>query len=393
MKTILGIDQIGDYSTFFQNKRIGLITNYSGVDSKWQDNIDVFIQNGYRIVRLYTPEHGLYGSPDGEKVGDTMHPKYKIPVISLFGDRKKPSEDDLKGIDVLVFDIQDVGLRYYTFIYTMTYCMEAAAAAGIAFITLDRPNPLSGITYSGGCMQPAYASFVGNYEMPVRYGLTIGEVGKYFCDYQKLALDYHVIPLQNYTRDIFHPDTGLIWNMPSPALATYQSAVCYNGGCFAEATNLSEGRGTPKPFQIYGAPFIDMDVSYEKMLQAMSGLCCRQQKDSNTNIFAFRKRAFIPQTSKYTGQICYGLEFEPLDKRADFLPVFLLFMHIISEQYPEFKIYEDAAQRENTMANLTGGMEVSHYLSGEMELEELLGLWDAQQNSFDEKVQTLRIYR
>ena len=393
MKTILGIDQISDYHTFFQNKRIGLITNYSGVDSKWRDNIDVFMQKGYTIVKIYTPEHGLYGSPDGEKVGDMLHPKYKIPVISLFGDKRKPSESDLNGIDVLVFDIQDVGLRYYTFIYTMTYCMEAAAQAGITFITLDRPNPLSGSIYSGGCMQTAYASFVGNYEMPVRYGLTIGEVGKYFCEYQKLALDYHVIPLQNYTRDMFHPDTGLIWNMPSPALATYQSTVCYSGGCFAEATNLSEGRGTPKPFQIYGAPFIDMDVIYESMQEAMSVFCYSQQEGSKTNIFAFRKRAFIPQTSKYTGQLCYGLEFEPLDRRADFLPVFLLFLHIIAEHYPEFEVYEDADQRENTMANLTGGMEVARYLSGEMKLEELLGLWDEQQQSFDEKVDSLRIYR
>ena len=271
--------------------------------------------------------------------------------------------------------------------------MEAAAQAGITFITLDRPNPLSCSIYSGGCMQPAYASFVGDYEMPVRYGLTIGEVGKYFCDYRKLTMDYHVIPLQNYTRDMFHPDTGLIWNMPSPALATYQSAVCYSGGCFAEATNLSEGRGTPKPFQIYGAPFIDMDVIYDKMQKAITGLYHNQQKECRTNVFAFRKRAFIPQTSKYTGQICYGLEFEPLDRRADFLPVFLLFLHIIAEHYPEFEVYEDADQRENTMANLTGGMDVGRYLSGEMKLEELLGLWDEQQQSFDEKVDSLRIYR
>jgi len=125
----------------------------------------------------------------------------------------------------------------------------------------------------------------------------------------------------------------------------------------------------------------------------MSRFCYSQQEGGKTNIFAFRKRAFIPQTSKYTGQLCYGLEFEPLDKRADFLPVFLLFLHIIAEHYPEFEVYEDADQRENTIANLTGGMDVAQYLSGEMELEELLQMWDKQQQRFDKRVDSLRIYR
>jgi len=129
------------------------------------------------------------------------------------------------------------------------------------------------------------------------------------------------------------------------------------------------------------------------MQKAVTGLCHNKQKDSRTDLFAFRKRAFIPQTSKYTGQICYGLEFEPLDKRADFLPVFLVFLRIIAEQYPEFKVYEDADQYENTIANLSGGMEVARYLSGKLELEELLAVWNEQQKSFDEKVDSLRIYR
>ena len=391
MKTVLGLDQIGEYDSLFCGKRIGLITNYSGVDSKWRENIDVFFEKGYKIIKIYTPEHGLYGSPDGEKVGNILHPKYNIPVISLYGEKRKPSKEDLEGLDILVFDIQDVGLRYYTFIYTMTYCMEAAADAGISFVTLDRPNPLSGSIYSGGVMQPEYASFVGNYEMPVRYGLTIGEVGKYFCSYKNLLLDYHVIPLQNYTLDTFYPDTGLIWNMPSPALATFQSTLCYHGGCFVEATNLSEGRGTPRPFQFYGAPFIDMDVIYDE-------LCCKMpslhnvQGCSDAN-FAFRKRAFIPQTSKFAGQVCYGLEFEPLDKRADFLPVLLLLLRIIRERYPDFEVYKDAEQRENTIYNLTGGIDAVQYLYGDLELEELLQKWQMQQRVFDMRVETLRIYR
>ena len=323
MKTVLGLDRVEEFKEFFKGKRIGLITNYSGVNSGWETNIDIFASLGYRIVRLFSPEHGLFGTGAGEKVEDAVYPGYGIPVVSLFGDKKKPDPKDLEGLDLLVYDIQDVGLRYYTYIYTMTYCMEAAAVCHIPFAVLDRPDPLGERIVSGGTILPRYSSFIGDYGLPVRYGLTPGELGYYFIRMKGLDLDYTVIQLINYDRDTYFPDIGGLWNIPSPALPDYDTAVCYAGGCFAGATTLSDGRGTAKPFQIYGAPFIDMNVFYHELKGQI-----REEK------VAFRQRAFIPVERRYKGQICYGVEFAPLSRDLDFLPTAMILLRTAARLYP-----------------------------------------------------------
>ena len=380
-KTILGIDQLEAYDFLFRGKRIGLVTNYSGVDSAWRENIDLMMQRGWTVQRIFTPEHGLYGCPDGIRVENLVHPQYGMPVISLYGENRAPSADDLQDLDLMVFDLQDVGLRYYTFLYTLTGCMEAAAGRGIPFVVLDRPDPLSGSATAGCCILPEYASFVGNYGLPVRYGFTIGEFGKYFLEQRKPDLDYQVVPMLNYNRHMFYPDTGLLWNVPSPALGSFESVICYSGGCFAEATNLSEGRGTAKPFQIYGAPFLNMD-----------SVCRKMQERVKDDKVAFRKRAFVPQTSKYAGQICYGLEFAPLAEDLDFIPVMLQFLHIVKELYPEQLVLKTGAEQENNLAALTGSKDTERYLEGELELDELLSIWKDGRRRFEMQAEDVRIY-
>lgn len=375
----LGIDRISEYPQLLKGKKIGLITNYSGVDSLLEEDLDVFAEAGYKVDRLFTPEHGLYGAMDGAKVDDNRHPKYGIPMISLYGEKRTPGAEDLAGLDVLVYDIQDVGLRYYTYIYTLANCMKAADAAGLPLVVLDRPNPL-GSEIGGNRMDPKISTFVGDYELATRYGLTIGELGYYFKKYLKLNLTYAVIPMKGYRKTMLWPQTGQLWNLPSPSIHTFQSTLCYYGGCFFEGTNISEGRGTAAPFQIYGAPFIDMD-------KLVSELRLRIQDEN----LAFRKRAFTPFWSKHEGQTCFGVEFIPLSDKLDFMPSALITMKTIRELYPkefEFRSYADVAR----IAQLSGDNTVSDYLDDKLTLAELLTGWEEQAEDFAQEVQECRIY-
>lgn len=384
MRTILGIDQIKEYDHLFTGRRIGLITNYSGVDSKWRLNVDLFVRCGYQIKRLFTPEHGLFGNGAGEAVENAVYPGCRIPIISLFGaeDKQRPSADELEGIDLLVYDIQDVGLRYYTYIYTMTYCMEAASQKGIPFVVLDRPNPLGGTIISGGTILPEFASFIGDYGLPVRYGLTPGEVGNYFIDYRKLSLDYQVIELKNYSRSMMYPDTGQLWNVPSPALPDFPATICYSGGCFIGASNISEGRGTCSPFRLYGAPYINMDELYEAFLPW-----------TKNEPVLIRKKAFIPSERKYQGELCFGLEIAPLDRNLDFIPLSVLLMKTIAQLYPnDFKLVDGAAG-EKHLSYVTGSRDVQQVLYGEKNPEELFEKWQRESAAFAQQTEQFRIYR
>lgn len=375
----LGIDRIDSYKTLFQGKRIGLITNYSGVDSTLTDDMTVFHEAGLSVVRLFTPEHGLYGAMDGAGVGDGLHPVYKTPIISLYGEKLAPTREDLQGLDLLVYDIQDVGLRYYTYIYTMANCMRAADGAGLPFVVLDRPNPL-GDTMSGNRMDPALDSFVGAHRLLTRYGLTAGELGRYFKAFFGLKLDYQIVEMAGYRRGMRWPRTGQLWNMPSPSIHTFDSALCYVGGCFFEATNVSEGRGTGRPFQIYGAPFVDMD----RLLRAL--------KDRvHDGHLAMRTRAFTPFWSKHAGQVCFGVEFLPLSDELDFMPTALVLMKTLLDMYPDqlgFRKYADVSR----LSSLSGDDSVDRYLRDELTLAALMDAWNEASRAFAREVEDLRIY-
>ena len=309
-------------------------------------------------------------------VANDSYPGYEIPMLSLFGEKVRPDDEELEDVDILVYDIQDVGLRYYTYIYTMTYCMEAAAKNAIPFVVLDRPNPLGNRIICGGAILPKYHSFIGDYELPVRYGLTCGEMGYYFIQYKGLHLDYQVIPLKNYTRDQYFCDTGLLWNIPSPALVDFDSTICYSGGCFAGATSISDGRGSAKPFQIYGAPYIDMEKLYRELKAVI--------KEENV---IFRQRAFTPVERKYMGEVCFGLEFAPLTKDLDFIPVMLQFLRQIARLYPEQFTLNDSALGGKHLSYQSGSERMEAYLYGKITLEELLEEWKIQSREFEKKVE------
>ncbi|MBR4442309.1 MAG: DUF1343 domain-containing protein [Clostridia bacterium] len=375
----LGIDRLRAFDTLFAGRRIGLITNYSGVDSRLIDDMTVFHEAGYSVTKLFTPEHGMYGAMDGAGIGDCLHPKYRTPMISLYGKKLAPSSEDLAGLDLLVYDIQDVGMRYYTYIYTMANCMRAADAAGLPFVVLDRPNPL-GCAVSGNRMDPRYDCFVGAHRLCTRYGLTPGELGFYFRHFFGLSLDYRAVPMEGYRADMTWPETGQLWNLPSPSIHTFNSALCYVGGCFFEATNVSEGRGTAAPFQIYGAPFVNMDDLLDVLRQRI--------RDPH---LAMRTRAFTPFWSKHAGETCFGVEFIPLSDKLDFMPAALILMKTLFDMYPdkfEFRSYADVSR----LTSLSGDLSVDDYLKGSLTLDELLDSWRGQSEEFAEEVKAFRIY-
>ena len=310
-----------------RGRRVALVTNYSFVDSKLRFGLDLMLREGINVVKIFAPEHGLFALPDGVEYGSFEHPKYGIRVVSLFGKKKRPDDSDLADVDVLVYDIQDVGLRYYTFIYTLAYTLESVSGRDIQYVVFDRVNPLGGYVV-GSRMPEEYSSFVGGYGLPLRYGLTPGELASYFVKSRKLDVDLKIVRLEGWRRDMLFDETGLVWNVPSPNLPTFESSVCYAGMGFVEGTNLSEGRGTTRPFQYIGAPWMKSDLVYEKL------------SSSGVEGVVFRKREFIPRFSKYADELCWGMEFVPTRSDVNFFKVALEFLRIVAENHEEFEFNE-----------------------------------------------------
>ena len=314
-----------------KGKRVGLITNPTGVDSNLKSVIDLFYENQeINLVALYGPEHGVRGNAQaGEYVSFYIDDKYNIPVFSLYGQSRKPEAGMLKNIDeymrsfdtisagkipetsmvesldVLIFDIQNVGTRIYTYIATMAYCMQACAENGVDFMVLDRPNPINGEDMEGPLLEyPEYSSFVGLYPIPIRHGMTVGELAEYFNDkFLEKKVNLKVIPMQGWERQMWYDETSLPWVIPSPNMPTLDTATVYPGQVFLEGTNISEGRGTTRPFEVFGALWIDG----HKLAKELNGL--------NLEGIKFREAWFSPLFSKYKGKLCGGAQIHVIDRK------------------------------------------------------------------------------
>ncbi|HEX2778314.1 MAG TPA: DUF1343 domain-containing protein [Gemmatimonadaceae bacterium] len=244
-----------------RNKRVGLITNQSGIDRTRRSTIDIMAgARDYRLVALFSPEHGIRGTArEGDQIGSSRDEKTGLPVYSLYGETNKPTPAMLDSVDALVFDIQDVGVRQYTYESTLAKGMEAAKEKGIPFVVLDRPNPVGGDIIEGGILDTAYRSFVGIYPMPSRHGLTIGELARYFNAVFHIGADLTVVPVTGWRRDMWGDETGLPFVAPSPNLPRIEAIISYPGTVYLEGTNLSEGRSTDFPFEQTGAPWLNAD--------------------------------------------------------------------------------------------------------------------------------------
>lgn len=323
----LGVEVLlDDEKQLIEGKNVGLITNPTGVDQELNSIVDRLHNDpDVNLTALYGPEHGVRGSAQaGEYVEYYTDEQTGLPVYSLYGETRKPSPEMLEGIDVLLFDIQDVGTRFYTYIYTMAYAMEAAEENNIEFVVLDRPNPLGGEAVEGPVLNDEYSSFVGKYEIPLRHGMTVGELAKLFNNEFGIGADLTVVEMKNWDRDMYYDDTPLEWVLPSPNMPTLDTALVYPGAALIEGTNVSEGRGTTKPFELIGAPYIDST----ELASELNGL--------NLEGVDFRAASYTPSFSKHAGTLTHGVQIHVTDKE-EFEPVTtgLNLVKTIHDLYPE----------------------------------------------------------
>jgi uncharacterized protein YbbC (DUF1343 family) len=257
-RVLNGIDVLRERNfDLLAGKNVGLITNHTGLAVDGTPTIDLLFKSKVcKLVALFSPEHGIRGTVDA-KVGSSVDDATGLPVYSLYGETRRPTPEMLKNIDVLVFDVQDIGARFYTYTTTMAYCMEEAAKAGIPFVVLDRPNPVGGVHVEGPMLDADKRSFIGYMPLPIRYGMTIGELARYFNVENKISARLQVVEMKGWRRNYFFWDTGQLWVDPSPNMRSMPAALLYPGLCLLEGTNVSVGRGTDRPFEIIGAPWIE----------------------------------------------------------------------------------------------------------------------------------------
>jgi uncharacterized protein YbbC (DUF1343 family) len=301
-----------DHFTPLRGLSVGLVTHPAAVDSRlWTTAELLESAPEVRIGALFGPEHGLLGQEQDLIAAAAAAPRAGLRCISLYGETEtslRPTDEHLRGLDALVIDLQDVGSRYYTFQATMLYCLEAASRRRLLTVVLDRPNPLGGDAVEGPMLQPGFESFVGAHPVAIRHGMTIGELARLYHAERKLTGELRVVPCEGWRRSMTFAETGLPWVMPSPNMPTLDTAFVYPGQCLLEGTNLSEGRGTTRPFELCGAPWIDPRQLADRLRAAdLSGA-------------TFRPACFRPTFQKFTGQSCGGVQLHVLE-RATFQPV------------------------------------------------------------------------
>ncbi len=260
----------------------------------------------FQLRAFFGPQHGFLGQTQDNMIEwkSFEHPRLKIPVYSLYGEDREPTAEMLRDLDALVVDLQDIGARYYTFIWTLYLCLRGCEKCNVHVVVLDRPNPINGVSVEGPPIEKGYESFVGMHPIPVRHGKTIGELATLFRDEAFPKCRLSILPMRNWNRAMWFDQTGLPWVMPSPNMPTLETATVYPGMCLLEGTNISEGRGTTRPFEIFGAPFFD------------AGKLCRELNRLKLRGVFFRENYFQPTFNKFAGELCGGAQIHVLDRDA-----------------------------------------------------------------------------
>jgi uncharacterized protein YbbC (DUF1343 family) len=303
----LGIDNLlATQPAWLKTARIGLLANQASVDHNLRLSRDRLLAAGVRITALFAPQHGYFGEQQANMVEseDFVDQRLHIPVFSLYGRTRKPTEAMLSYIDVLLIDLQDVGTRVYTFGTTLALCLEAARRHDVLLVVLDRPNPIGGHLCEGNLLNVERRSFVGHFPIPMRHGLTMGEMARLYNEAFEIGAPLQVFPMHGWKRDMFYRQTGLFWVPPSPNLPTPESTLVYPGQVILEGTNLSEGRGTTTPFELWGAPYLRTEALEEFFVhQELSG-------------FVLRAARFTPSFDKWQGESCSGFQIHVSDPKT-----------------------------------------------------------------------------
>ena len=371
-----------------EGDRVGLITNPSGVNSDLAPTIDMLYQHEkVDLVRLFGPEHGIRGNEQaGVKVADSIDEQTGVPVTSLYGDNRRLEPEMVEDLDTVVYDMQDIGCRFYTLIYTLAYALEGVAETETSFVVFDRPNPIAPLAVNGNRVSPEYGSFVGGRRLPITHGLTVGELARYFNGEFDLGVDLDVVELEGWTRNTWYDELELPWVPPSPNMPTLDTATIYPGTCLFEGTTLSEGRGTTKPFELIGAPYVDAE-EWATVLNSLNISGC-----------AFRPAHFTPMFSKYERQDIEGVQVHVMD-RDEIAPVKLGVKMVLTA----FQLYSEAnwvqSNGEYFVDKLAGGSslretvdEVDSSAYPNEVYDRLDDEWATQRRTFEEVTEQYMLY-
>lgn len=364
-----------------EGSRVGLLVHPASVNRKIEHAVDLFIKsNKFELKALFGPQHGIRGETQDNMVEweGFVDPHSRLPVFSLYGRARKPQPGMLKDLDVLAIDVQDVGSRYYTFIWTMELCMQVCAEMSRSVVILDRPNPIGGRVTEGPVLDAEYSSFVGQRPLPVRHGMTIGEIAYYLKDQFYPSLDLRIIPLRGWRRNMWFDDTELPWVMPSPNMPTLDTATVYPGMCLLEGTNLSEGRGTTRPFEIFGAPFIDPDRLTDLLKRfKLPGV-------------VFRPMYFQPTFQKHAGKLCGGSQIHIINKlRFKPFKTGVAIIKAVRDLYPDHFAWKHPPYEYETeklpIDILAGTDRLRKFMDRGERLDTMEEWWQEQSSHFDKK--------
>ncbi|UCE22433.1 MAG: DUF1343 domain-containing protein [Candidatus Aminicenantes bacterium] len=389
-KVKVGLDVLREkHMALLEGKKVGIITNQTGIASSGEHIVDILSKfHRIEISALFAPEHGIRGDfPDAVKVASYIDEKTGIRIWSLYGEHLKPTRQMLEDIDVLLFDVQDVGARFYTFISTMGLAMEAAAETGKEFIVLDRPNPITGTIIEGPILEKQYASFVGKYPIPIRYGMTPGELagmikGEDWMErMERLAL--RVIPLEGWRRDMWFDETGLPWIKPSPNIPSILTAALYPGLCLVEALNVSEGRGTMRPFEQFGAPWID-SVKLAGIMNdhALPGIYFKPVSYTPVSLPG------VATQSKYRDERVHGLEMIITD-REEMRPVHVMVYLLVALK----KIYPEKLELRKNLERLIGIQSFRDSINEMRRPDTILEEWEIEIEEFKKSRKKYLLYK
>lgn len=385
----LGLERLlEDHAPLLERARVGLICNQASVDHGYQHAADLLHQHPSIDLRaLFGPQHGIRGDVQDNMI-ETAHGvdrKTTLPVHSLYSETREPTEAMLSEVDVLVFDMQDVGCRIYTFVYTLANCMRAAARFGKRVVVCDRPNPINGVGVAGNVLEPEYASFVGQFPLPTRHGMTVGELARMFNEHFNIGCDLEVIPMNGWRRELWHDDTDAPWVLPSPNMPTVDSATVFPGTVHFEGTQVSEGRGTTRPFELIGAPYIDPD-EYADKLNAL-----------NLRGVFFRSCAFQPTFQKHGGVTCGGVQIH-VTNRDVFEPVLagIAMVKLAHDMYPnDFRWKEppyEYVYDKNPFDVIAGTNKIREAFEQGVELDAIAETWKRPLLEFKQLRESFLIY-
>lgn len=385
----LGLEKIlDDKIDLLKNLRVGLICNQASVNHQFQHAADLFFEkSNINLTTLFGPQHGIRGDVQDNMVetSHTIDKQTNLPIYSLYSETREPTEEMLENVDAIVFDLQDVGCRVYTFIYTMANAMKACAKHGKKFIVCDRPNPINGFDIEGNLLETGHESFVGMFPIPMRHGLTVGELALLFNKEFNINCELEIVPMENWSRNDFYDETDAPWVLPSPNMPTVDTTVVFPATVYLEGTQVSEGRGTTKPFEILGAPYIDAKEFTDSLNQLeLPGVILRQ-----TN--------FLPTFQKHQKIVCGGI-FLHISDRKTFKPVItgLAIIKNLVEMYPndfKWKIppYEYEYDR-NPFDVIAGTVKIREMLENGSDLTEIENSWSEDLRSFENLRKKYLIY-